>query len=171
MSSAVDPWANIKADGSTPSQSAAAHEEQERIYSLRRKKEEHIHAVGGCLSEQQLQVFKLREAWGRPLKTIAADLNLTAVETARFYYQAWSLLQGKVPYVDESADATTAEVRRLLSGLPDRQRQAVELRHVERYKLEEIGEVLDCPLGAVGAVIYRGMRTIKFGPTGDAATD
>lgn len=158
-SSSTNPWGFIAANDSTPSQSAVRREEEEHVHALRGKQEEQIHDARGCLSEQELQVFKQREVCGRLLKTIALDLGLTAVETARLFYQARSRLQGKLPRMDGD-DAPAARLRQLLGALPERQRQAIELKHVEGYSLKEISEVMDCTATAVGSEIYRGMRTL-----------
>ncbi|MGO9114457.1 MAG: sigma factor-like helix-turn-helix DNA-binding protein [Thermoguttaceae bacterium] len=159
--SGADPWTRVKADCSTPSQSAARHEEEERINAVWRKKQEQIHGARDCLSDQQLHVFLQREVGQLHLKAIATDLGLTAVETAKLFYQARSLLQGKVPLVDEDDGTPAARLRQALRPLPDRQRQAIELKHVEGYSLEEIGEVMDCNATAVGSMIYRGMMHVK----------
>lgn len=116
--------------------------------------------VRECLTEQQFQVFRRREAHGRPLKTVAAELGLTAVETARLFYQAQHLLRDKLPNVNQHDDTPAGRLKQLLRGLPDRQRQAIELKHGEGYSLKEIGEVMECTPGAVGAEIYRGMKAL-----------
>ena len=114
-SAATGPWTPVAA-GSTPSQSAARREEEEQAHALRGKKEEQIDGARECLTEQQFQVFRRREAHGRPLKTVAAELGLTAVETARLFYQAQHLLRDKLP----ERQSTRRHARRAFEATPPR---------------------------------------------------
>jgi DNA-directed RNA polymerase specialized sigma24 family protein len=160
-SSGSDPWTGVAADCSTPSQSAARHEENERMDGQRHEKQKQIINARECLSDQQLQVFLQREVGQILLKAIATELGLTAVETAKLFYEARSRLQGKVPLVDDDDGTPAARLKQVLRPLPDRQRQAIELKHVEGYSLKEIGEVMDCNAATVGSLIYRGMMQLK----------
>ena len=152
------PPAPLASDGSTPSQSVVRREAEEPLQSLRRKKKEQIHAARGCLAEQELQVFEQREVGGRLLKTIAADLGLTTVETAKLFYQARNLLQGKVPLLDQDDGTPASGEKQRVRSLTARQRQAIELKDVEEYSLKEIGDVMGCSAAAVGSLIYRGVN-------------
>ena len=57
-------------------------------------------------------------------------------------------------------DATRAWHARL-AALPERQRQAVELRHVEGLTYPELAFALGRPLGTVKSDVHRGVRTLR----------
>ena len=48
-----------------------------------------------------------------------------------------------------------------LNGLPERQRQAVVLRHIEGLANPEIGEIMDVKVEAVESLVARGKRALK----------
>lgn len=50
---------------------------------------------------------------------------------------------------------------RLMASLPDRQRLAVGLRHVEGLSYPELAEALDRPLGSVKSDVHRGVRLLR----------
>ena len=58
-----------------------------------------------------------------------------------------------------------AQLRRALAALPDGQREVLELRFFGQASLEEIAQVLDCPLGTVKSRLHHGLeklRQLKF---------
>ena len=59
------------------------------------------------------------------------------------------------------AGHTQREWNELLARLPDRQRIAVLLRHVEGLPIGEIAEVLGCPEGTAKSHISRGLATLR----------
>lgn len=76
------------------------------------------------------------------------------------------------PEMDFADDAPTQEARlqdadraaaldRALASLPERQRQAVILRHLEGLSNPEISEILDLSVDAVESLTARGKRTLK----------
>lgn len=48
-----------------------------------------------------------------------------------------------------------------ISRLPTDQRLAIELHHLQELPLEQISKQLERPKGAVAALIYRGMKTLR----------
>jgi RNA polymerase sigma-70 factor (ECF subfamily) len=78
-------------------------------------------------------------------------------------------LAGVAEPVDPHADMTAAierrETGRQLAGqlaqLPERQRIAVVLRHVNDLTITEVAEVLGCPPGTVKSPISRGLRRLR----------
>ncbi len=50
---------------------------------------------------------------------------------------------------------------RAIADLPPAQRQAIELHHLQSLPLEVISQQMNKPKGAVAALIYRGMKTLK----------
>jgi RNA polymerase sigma-70 factor (ECF subfamily) len=58
-------------------------------------------------------------------------------------------------------DLTNRQWARLLSRLPEAQRTAVVLRHVEGMPIGEIAEVLGCPEGTAKSHVSRGLRRLR----------
>ncbi|MCO8124092.1 sigma-70 family RNA polymerase sigma factor [Stieleria sp. TO1_6] len=48
-----------------------------------------------------------------------------------------------------------------IAKLPDSQRMAIEMHHLQSLPLEQIAERLGKPKGAVAATIYRGMKNLR----------
>jgi RNA polymerase sigma factor (sigma-70 family) len=123
----------------------------------RTDKEKRILEASDKLTSDQLLLVLLKEVDGCSLKSIAACLGWQPVETAKVFYQAINELRGE--FID--VDPRETPLRRAVAMLPARQREAVELKHVENWSLEEIAQVLDCTAQAVGALIYRGMEALR----------
>ena len=59
----------------------------------------------------------------------------------------------------------SVQLRHALAALPDGQREVLELRFFGQASLEEIAQVLDCPLGTVKSRLHHGLeklRQLKF---------
>lgn len=54
------------------------------------------------------------------------------------------------------------DLKEAISGLELRQRQILELRFFEDFKLEEIAEMLCMPLGTVKSTLYRTLKTLRL---------
>jgi len=64
--------------------------------------------------------------------------------------------------VEKMTDAARSDaLGRALASLPDRQKQAVALRHIEELGNPEIAEIMDISVEAVESLIARGKRTLK----------
>ena len=69
--------------------------------------------------------------------------------------------------VEIMTDTARAEaLQAALDGLPDRQRQAVVLRHLEDLSNPEIAEIMDIGVEAVESLTARGKRALKAGLAG-----
>lgn len=64
------------------------------------------------------------------------------------------------PERDVARGEEAAAVRRALAALPDRQREALLLRH-SGYSYAEIAETLDVAIGSVGVLLARGERAFR----------
>ena len=63
--------------------------------------------------------------------------------------------------VEAMTDAARSDaLRSALSALPDRQRQAVVLRHIEELGNAQIAEIMDISVEAVESLVARGKRTL-----------
>jgi RNA polymerase sigma factor (sigma-70 family) len=58
-------------------------------------------------------------------------------------------------------ELTQREWARLLGRLPEAQRTAVVLRHVEGLSIAEIAEILGCPEGTAKSHVSRGLATLR----------
>ena len=66
-------------------------------------------------------------------------------------------------YADDRTPGFVREmaVQRLLSGLPEQQRMVVILRFYEKMNLQEIAEVLCCPLGTVKSRMHQALKKLR----------
>lgn len=55
----------------------------------------------------------------------------------------------------------SAQLRRALAALPDGQREVLELRFLGQASLEEIAQLLDCPLGTVKSRLHHGLEKLR----------
>lgn len=53
------------------------------------------------------------------------------------------------------------EVIAIVRKLPARQRQALGLRYYADMSIEQIAQLLDCPMGTVKSLIHRGIETLR----------
>lgn len=53
------------------------------------------------------------------------------------------------------------EIWEVLSRLPERQRRALVLRYYADLTLEQIADVLGCPLGTVKSLVHRGLARLR----------
>jgi RNA polymerase sigma-70 factor (ECF subfamily) len=74
---------------------------------------------------------------------------------------------GPVPSTDASADETmerdedVGRIRELLSGLPEKQKQAVTLRIFEELSFREIGNIIGSSEGAARVNYHHGIRRLR----------
>jgi RNA polymerase sigma factor (sigma-70 family) len=68
-------------------------------------------------------------------------------------------------------DRLAAELREGLAQLPTRQRQAVTLRYLLGYPVEDVAEILGCAPGTVKSLTHRGIDALRRAWTGDEAVD
>lgn len=63
----------------------------------------------------------------------------------------------------KSADSPieTSMLEKSLNSLPDEQREAIMLKHVEGLSASEIGSIMDRSEGAIRVLIHRGMEKIR----------
>lgn len=60
----------------------------------------------------------------------------------------------------ESRDRLT-HVMRIISSLPDRQRQAITMRDIEEMEMEEIAERMDITVGNVKVLLSRARKSVR----------
>ncbi len=93
---------------------------------------------------RNLATDRLRRRRGTPLDAIAEPVDDTPGAAERL----------------QEADRAAA-LQRALNGLPDRQRQAVVLRHIEGLGNPEIAKIMEIGVEAVESLTSRGKRALK----------
>jgi RNA polymerase sigma factor (sigma-70 family) len=142
-------------DGCSPSRLA---EQSEQEAALR--------AASALLSKEQITVLTLRDVDGVRLKDIAREFDADPVEVAREYVAAQSALREAGVRIHEVHPATAGAdcapcLTCALARLPPAERDAILLKHLESYTLEEAAAVLNTTPAAIGAAVYRGLKTLK----------
>jgi RNA polymerase sigma-70 factor (ECF subfamily) len=74
---------------------------------------------------------------------------------------AWLAGGGTSPSHHVQNEENAIRVAQSLERLPDKQREAVVLRHFENRSLAEIGAALGCSTTAVAGLIYRGLKSLR----------
>ena len=69
--------------------------------------------------------------------------------------------EARGPLDKMQAEARAEALQTALDGLPDRQRQAVVLRHIEGLANPEIAEIMEISVGAVESLTARGKRALS----------
>lgn len=145
----------VPGDATSPSRLAGISEQESQIRS-----------AGGGLSNEQLTLVTLHDLDGVPLKEIAHQLGASPIEVARLYISGVSALRdGGLPAAADFADRDEPPRTRLLRALeqlPAGERQAVLLKHIEGYTMEEAAQALDTTPAAIGAAVYRGMKALRL---------
>jgi RNA polymerase sigma factor (sigma-70 family) len=158
-----------QSNSSTPLRGVEAHQTSPSERAIRNEHEEQILQAASALSDEQLLVVLLREIDGCRLRAIADEFGFTPAGAARLFYEGIELIESTGPGAPQAAlpSPSEAPIERLHSALhhlPSRQRQAVELMHVENFTLDEIAEAADCEprtAAAAAALIHRGLRKLK----------
>lgn len=70
-------------------------------------------------------------------------------------------IAGETPETALAAKEIAAAVNAALLALPDDLQQAITLREIEGLSYEEIGEVMNCPIGTVRSRIFRAREAIS----------
>ena len=65
------------------------------------------------------------------------------------------------PSVEASRIEQAELLLQAIAALPPLQRQAIELHHLQDLPLVEISQKMDRPKGAIAALIFRGMKTLR----------
>ena len=74
---------------------------------------------------------------------------------------AASLTDHETPEEQVVFQSTKAEIQLAIKGLPDNERMALVLRHVQGLNYGDIGEAMGCPLGTVKTYIFRGRNLLR----------
>jgi RNA polymerase sigma-70 factor (ECF subfamily) len=122
--------------------------------------------------EAMMRLWKLAPDWRQGEAKVTSWLyrvtaNLCTDRLRRRRWQGPALDQiaepvddGATPAETMDARARTAALDAALAGLPERQRQAVVLRHIEGFANPEIAAIMDIGIEAVESLTARGKRAL-----------
>jgi RNA polymerase sigma-70 factor (ECF subfamily) len=82
--------------------------------------------------------------------------------------EAWAAPEAERPEVHAERVASTAAVVALLGRLPERDRDAIVLKHVHGLGYPEVAEALGRPVGTVKAQVHRGLARLREALSDDA---
>ncbi len=131
------------------------------VWSLLGADPEHDDVVHACFSEMLQNVGRVGRAialrgWVRAVTVNVVRKTIRARRWRRLFAPAEEGLERFDPHVpDERQRETIRGVYRALQKLPDNQRLALVLRHVEGYELSELAEALACSLASAKRLLVR----------------
>jgi RNA polymerase sigma-70 factor (ECF subfamily) len=81
--------------------------------------------------------------------------------------QSWARLESRIADQERSPGEQAERREQLLrlteavAGLPEDQRMAVELHHLEGYSVPEVGRLIGKSAGSVAGLLHRGMKALR----------
>lgn len=116
-----------------------------------------------CVQEAFLRAWENRRRLDRDaggwVRTVALRVAVSRWRKTRSGATAWLRHHAQPERrrgVDEDALAVDHEVLAALRGLPDAQREALVMHHVMDMSVDDVAQVLACPVGTVKARLARG---------------
>jgi len=136
-----------------------------------------VQALGGLgtfrgKSEAEMAAW-LRQILARHLASVARDLGREKRDAARersleaaldqsaSRLEAWLVGEQSSPSQQAVRSEQVLRLADALAALPDAQREAVTLHHLQNWTLEEIGVHLGRTAAAVAGLIKRGLKTLR----------
>jgi RNA polymerase sigma-70 factor (ECF subfamily) len=84
-----------------------------------------------------------------------------ALEASSARLEAWLAREESTPLRKAVRSEQLARLAEALLRLPDNQRQAVELHHLQRLSLDAVGRRLGRSREAVAGLVFRGLKTLR----------
>ncbi|MCU0346159.1 MAG: RNA polymerase sigma factor [Saprospiraceae bacterium] len=116
-------------------------------------------------NRQQLDAISNVEAW-----CITATRNLS-IDKLRSKHQRLQPMaagfdlhdQSATPYEAVVSNDVISQVRNLMSRLPEKQRDIMQLRDIEGLSYQEISDTLDVPMDQVKVYLFRARKAVRAG--------
>lgn len=116
-------------------------------------------------NRQQLDAISNVEAW-----CITATRNLS-IDKLRSKHQRLQPMaagfdlhdQSATPYEAVVSNDVISQVRNLMSRLPEKQRDIMQLRDIEGLSYQEIADTLDVPMDQVKVYLFRARKAVRAG--------
>ena len=83
------------------------------------------------------------------------------METSSSRIEAWLASEQSTPSQHAIREQTLLALAHALAGLPEDQRQAIEMHHLQGQPLARIAEAMQRTKGAVAALLYRGLKQLR----------
>ena len=112
----------------------------------------------GILTHNLADVLRHYGAAGRD---VAAERTLPAGDGSSDEWDGWLAAPGSTPSQHAQRDEELLGLARALVQLPEEQRVAVELKHLQGYSVEEISRQLGRSTAAVGGLLRRGLQKLR----------
>jgi RNA polymerase sigma-70 factor (ECF subfamily) len=95
-------------------------------------------------------------------RNVAREQSLQdALEKSSSHLDAWLAAEQASPSDQADRQEQSLLLAAALEQLPDKQRRAVELRHLKELPLAEVAEELDCTKAAVVGLLHRGVKKLR----------
>lgn len=117
--------------------------------------------------KDELDGIENMEAW---CMKITRNLAYDKLKS-KHHRQTDSLPEGLHMEADENPYTTTetqdmmASIRQLMTSLPEKQRQIMQLRDIEGYTYKEIGEIMDLDMNQVKVNLFRARKHVRVNLT------
>jgi RNA polymerase sigma-70 factor (ECF subfamily) len=107
-------------------------------------------------------VAEVARAFGRQLRDVAREMSVhQALEESGRRFERWLAAQQSSPSARASRREQTARLAAALARLPDDQRAAVELHHLQGRTLAEVAHDLGRSKEAVAGLLFRGIKKLR----------
>ena len=75
--------------------------------------------------------------------------------------EAWLSAEQSSPSTQAAQHEQAVRLAEVLAQLPENQRRAVELRHLQGHSLADIGRIMGCSKSAVVGLLHRGVHKLR----------
>ena len=108
---------------------------------------------------QALQGYDGRASLSTWIYTIARNTSISHLR-AEFYRKTLNLEEAPEPFAKAEPVLGRIEIERLLTILPDEQREAIVLFYLQERSIEEVAAMLDLPEGTVKSYLHRARKAM-----------
>jgi RNA polymerase sigma-70 factor (ECF subfamily) len=100
--------------------------------------------------------------WGAGKRDLAREESLQqALDQSSVRLERWLAREDESPSQQVERQEEALRLVAALNHLPDKQRQAVELRHLQGLSLAEVAEAMECSKSAVVGLLHRGVEKLR----------